>query len=71
MFALAPLLLLAGLAWFPFLPIAEKQVDIAFENEETIVRGRIDLLILHQQLWVAVVESKRQRFNVTEARQTH
>ena len=63
---LAPLLSLAGLTRYPFIPIAEKQVEIAFEDEDQLIRGRIDLLILHQQLWAVVVESKAKKIDVLE-----
>ncbi|NJN89191.1 MAG: restriction endonuclease subunit R [Leptolyngbyaceae cyanobacterium SL_5_14] len=64
---LAPLLFLAGLTHFPFIPVAEQLVEIAFEAEDQIIRGRIDLLILHQQLWAIVVESKAKKIDVMEA----
>jgi hypothetical protein len=66
LFVLAPLLSLAGLTRFPFIPVAEKQVEVAFEADDQIIRGRIDLLILHQQLWAIVVESKAKKLDVME-----
>ena len=67
MVVLSPLLSLAGFYSYPFRPVAEKQVEIVVEDKEEIVRGRIDVLVLHQQLWVTTIESKRKRFNVLEA----
>ncbi|NJL41204.1 MAG: restriction endonuclease subunit R [Leptolyngbyaceae cyanobacterium SM1_4_3] len=67
LFVLAPLLSLAGLARLPFLTVAEKQVEIAFEEENEVIRGRIDLLILHEQLWAVVIEAKAKRLDVMEA----
>ncbi len=67
MVVLSPLLSLAGFYSYPFRPVAEKQVEIVVEDEEEIVRGKIDVLVLHQQLWVTTIESKRKRFNVLEA----
>lgn len=64
---LAPLLFLAGLMQLPFTPEAEKPVEIALDNEDEIIRGRIDILILHQRLWAIVVEAKRQQLNVSLA----
>jgi hypothetical protein len=64
---LAPLLFLAGLMQLPFTPEAEKPVEIALENEDEIIRGRIDVLTLHQRLWAIVVEAKRQQLNVSLA----
>ena len=58
LFVLAPILSLANLTSYPFIPIAEKQVEFDYEEDETKIRGKIDLLILHQQLWMIVIESK-------------
>lgn len=66
MFALAPLLMMAGLSRPPFVPRAEYQVEIAFEDEDKMIRGKIDLLVLHEKFWAIVVEAKRQRLNVLE-----
>jgi hypothetical protein len=67
LFVLAPLLSLAGLARLPFLTVAEKQVEIAFEEENKVIRGRIDLLILHERLWAVVIEAKAKRLDMMEA----
>ncbi|NET34827.1 MAG: restriction endonuclease subunit R [Cyanothece sp. SIO1E1] len=66
---LAPVLSVAGLCRAPFVPAAEKQVEIAFGQEEAeeVIRGRIDLLILHQNLWVATIETKPKQSDVLEA----
>lgn len=64
---LAPLLFLAGLMQLPFTPEAETPVEIALENDDEIIRGRIDVLILHQRLWAIVIEAKRSQLNVREA----
>jgi hypothetical protein len=69
---LAPLLTVSGLGSAPFVPKAEKQVDIAFpaqnsETEDEIIRGRIDLLILYHNLWVVTIETKPQQSDVLEA----
>jgi hypothetical protein len=37
------------------------------EEKDEVVRGRIDVLVLHQQLWVTVIESKSKRFSLSEA----
>lgn len=63
---LSPLLSSAGLTRFPFIPDAEKPVEIVFEEEEEVIRGRIDVLSLHQGLWVIIVEAKRHSLNVRE-----
>ncbi|MFP4102992.1 restriction endonuclease subunit R [Coleofasciculus sp.] len=65
MVVLAPLLSLAGFFRYPFHPDAE--VQVAAKDEEEIVRGKIDVLVLKQQLWVAVVEAKNKQFSVDKA----
>lgn len=67
LFVRDPILSMAGLARFPFVPVAEKQVEIAVEAEDKTIRGRIDLLILHRQLWSVVIESKAHQFSVMKA----
>ncbi len=64
---LAPLLSLAGSFRHPFHPQAEAEVRISAEDEGEIVRGKIDVLVLQRQLWVAVIESKSKQFSVSEA----
>ncbi|MFH7244589.1 MAG: restriction endonuclease subunit R [Spirulina sp.] len=64
---LAPLLSLAGLCRPPFLPRAEEPIEVTIPDGDDLARGRIDVLILHQTLWVTVVESKRQGLDVRVA----
>lgn len=64
---LAPLLSLAGFFRHPFHPKAEAEVRISAEDEGEIVRGKVDVLVLQQRLWVAVIESKNKQFSVDEA----
>lgn len=63
---LAPLLSLAGLLRPPFIPEAEKPVEIVLEDEDEIIRGRIDVLVIYRGLWAVVVEAKRHSLNVSE-----
>ncbi len=44
-----------------------RYIDIALEDEDLMIRGRIDLLVLNQSLWLVVIESKRSDFAVTRA----
>ena len=71
-FALGPILRLAGMAKYPFLPKAEHiiEIDLSYEDkdeEAVIIRGRIDILISHENLWAIVIETKRSSSNVLEA----
>ena len=55
---ISPLLTLAGLYDEPFYVTTEASVELEVEEEDEILRGRIDTLVISQQLWVLVVESK-------------
>ncbi len=55
---ISPLLTLAGLYDEPFYVTTEASVELEVEEEDEILRGRIDTLVIAQQLWVLVVESK-------------
>lgn len=55
---ISPLLTLAGLYDDPFFITTEPEVELLLEERDELLRGRIDTLIIQQQLWVLVVESK-------------
>ncbi len=67
MVVLGPLLDLAGLYRRPFRITTETSIEIELEDEETVIRGRIDVLVLNNRLWLVVIESKRSDFAVTRA----
>jgi hypothetical protein len=67
MVILSPLLDLAGFYQPPFDIETEKPIKIAAEDEGTIVKGKIDVLVIQNQLWVLVIESKRTGFDVMVA----
>jgi len=56
---ISPLLTLAGLYDEPFYVTTEASVELEIEEEEEILRGRIDTLIIAQQLWVLIIEALR------------
>lgn len=65
MVVISPLLDLAGFYQPPFKIEAETPVQISVEDEQgEIVQGRIDVLVLQNQLWILVVESKRTSFSI-------
>lgn len=67
MVVLAPLLDLAGFYHKPFRIETETSVDVEMEDEGLVIRGRIDVLVLKNRLWLLVIESKRSDFAVTRA----
>jgi predicted type IV restriction endonuclease len=67
MVVLAPLLDLAGFYHKPFRIETETSVALEMKDEGAIIRGRIDVLVVKNQLWLLVIESKRSDFAVTRA----
>lgn len=61
---LSPLLFIGKFFLPPFHIQLEKSVAIATEDAETQIRGRIDFLLLHEQLWLCVIESKQVAYSV-------
>ncbi|NMG06049.1 type I restriction endonuclease [Brasilonema sp. UFV-L1] len=64
---LSPLLSLAGFYDEPFFLKSEQSIEICAEDEGEIVRGRIDVLVIQQQFWLLIIESKRASFSLLEA----
>jgi len=64
---LSPLLSLAGFYDEPFYIRGEQSIEISAEDEEEIIRGRIDVLVIQEKFWVLVIESKRSSFSLLEA----
>lgn len=56
MLLVSHLLELAGFFDEPFFITTEPQVEIQLEDRDEILRGRIDTLVIHQRLWMLVVE---------------
>jgi predicted type IV restriction endonuclease len=69
MVILSPLLDLAGFYQPPFRIRTEAEISISSADEETgvVIRGAIDVLVLLEQLWVLVIESKMSDFSLTKA----
>ncbi|NJM62291.1 MAG: restriction endonuclease subunit R, partial [Oscillatoriales cyanobacterium RU_3_3] len=64
---ISPILFVAGLFEPPFQFKAEKSIAIQEEDEGRIIEGRIDILIMKDNLWVTVIESKQLSFSTDEA----
>ena len=64
MVVLAPLLFLANFYLTPFHIEAKKSVELTIEDEDTIIRGSIAVLLLLQSFWVVAIEAKRSQYSV-------
>lgn len=61
---LSPLLFIGKFYLPPFYIKLEKSVQIETEDKGTIIKGRIDFLLLNEQFWVTVIESKQVAYSV-------
>jgi len=65
MMIVSPLLDLAGFYDPPFRSRFEPPVEIAVDTGEDVLNGRIDALIVQNQIWVWVLEAKRTTFSLS------
>lgn len=63
----SPLLEMAGFYDPPFRMKAEAAIEIAIDDGEETLRGRIDILIVQNQLWVMVLECKKTTISTRSA----
>jgi hypothetical protein len=63
----SPLLALSGFYDPPFRIKAESSVDLVLDDDEEVLRGRIDVLVLQNRLWVMVLESKKTTLSIWSA----
>lgn len=68
MSVLDPILFIGDFYLSPFHVKAEKSVTIAEEDEGVIVTGSLDVLVLRNQFWVMVIESKKASFSIEAGR---
>ena len=64
MAVLDPILFIGDFYLSPFHVKSEYPVEITTEDEGFIIRGKIDTLVLKDQLWVMVIESKQAQFSI-------
>jgi hypothetical protein len=60
----SPLLDLAGFYLPPFYINTEEEIQIQAADEGVAIRGGIDVLVLKEQFWLLVIESKRAEFSL-------
>ncbi|MEQ9485284.1 type I restriction endonuclease [Coleofasciculus sp. F4-SAH-05] len=63
----SPLLALGGFYDPPFKIRAEESIQIILDDGEEVLQGRIDVLVLQNQLWVVILESKKTALSVWSA----
>ncbi|HEY9599362.1 MAG TPA: type I restriction endonuclease [Cyanophyceae cyanobacterium] len=63
----SPLLAIAGFYDPPFTIRAEESVQITIDDGEEVLQGRLDVLVLQNQLWIVVLESKKTALSVWSA----
>jgi hypothetical protein len=63
----SPLLAIAGFYDPPFRVRAEESIQLILEDSEEVLQGRMDVLVLLNQLWVVVLESKKTALSVWSA----
>lgn len=66
MAVLDPILFISEFYLHPFYVRSEESVDIVLEDDGTVVKGKIDTIVLKDQLWVVVIESKRASFSIEQ-----
>ncbi|BAY10517.1 type I restriction endonuclease [Calothrix sp. NIES-2098] len=74
---LSPLLDLAGFYRPPFYIATEESIEISEDliignadkkaEEKEIIKGKIDVLVIQNKLWLVVIESKRSAFSLNKA----
>ena len=64
---LSPLLELLGLCDPPYKIRGEQYVQVAIEQGDTVLQGRIDALVVQNMLWIVLIEAKQYGFSVLQA----
>lgn len=67
MVVLSPLLDRAGFYDEPFHLRSEAGIEVTARDEDEVIRGKIDVLVLKEQFWILALEAKRSDFDVNVA----
>lgn len=59
-----PILFIGGFFLYPFYIRSEESVQIEIPDNDVIIKGRIDTLVLKDQFWMMVIESKKSEFSI-------
>ncbi len=63
---IAPILFIGDFYLNPFYVKLEESLDIAVLDEDVIIKGRIDIVVFKDKLWVMIIESKKASFSIEE-----
>lgn len=61
-----PILFIGDFYLSPFYVKSEESIDIAVPDEDVIIKGRMDTLVLKDRFWVMIIESKKASFSIEE-----
>ncbi|MDF5723237.1 MAG: restriction endonuclease subunit R [Rhizonema sp. PD37] len=61
-----PILFIGDFYLNPFYVKSEESLDIAVLDEDVIIKGRIDIVVFKDKLWVMIIESKKASFSIEE-----
>jgi hypothetical protein len=64
MVIVGPLMKMAGFYRSPFRVKAEKKVELVTEDEGVIIRGLLDVLMMHDRFWTILIEAKRVQYSL-------
>lgn len=64
MVVVGPLLKMSGFYRPPFRVKAEKRVELVTEDEGVVVRGQLDILVMHDRFWTILIEAKRVQYSL-------
>jgi hypothetical protein len=64
---LSPVLDWAGFYEPPFRVDGETEIKVVAEDEGEVIQGCIDVLVIQEQLWIAVIEAKNSEFSIVKA----
>lgn len=67
MVVLSPLLDLAGFYQSKLRVQDEASVELAVAEQDTVYRGKIDVLVSNEQFWILVIEAKHAQFSLINA----
>ncbi len=59
-----PILFIGKFFLYPYNIRSEKSINLELADREIIIKGRIDVLIMKEQLWLMIIESKRAEFSI-------